>query len=61
MVADEYVNIDELTECVIIDMSQNSDEVVQKSREAAVTARNQMKPMVENKSPVQQYQAEKRT
>ena len=36
MVAEEYVSIDDLAERVIRDMSQYSDEVVKKSREAAM-------------------------
>ena len=44
--ADEYVSIDELAERVIRDMSQYSDEVVKKSREAAKAVRNQMKKQV---------------
>lgn len=61
MVADEYVSIDELAERVIRDMSQYSDEVVKKSREAAKAVRNQMKPMVENKSPVRHYSTHTQT
>lgn len=61
MVADEYVSIDELAERVIRDMSQYSDEVVKKSREAAKAVRNQMKPMVENKSPVRRYSTHTQT
>lgn len=54
MVAD-YINLDELASCMIRDMSQYSDEVVKKSEETAKAVRNQMKPMLEAKSPVRQY------
>ena len=55
MVADEYVSIDELAERVIRDMTQYSDEVVKKSKEAAKAVRNQMKPMLEERSPIRKY------
>ncbi len=53
--ADENVNIDELAEKLIRDMSQYTDDVVKKSEKAAKAVRNQMKPMVEEKSPVRAY------
>lgn len=55
MVAEEYVSIDELAERLIRDMSQYTDEVVKKSKDAALAVRNQMKPMVEERSPVRVY------
>lgn len=55
IVADENVNIDELAEKLIRDMSQYTDDVVKKSEKAAKAVRNQMKPMVEEKSPVRAY------
>ena len=40
MVADEYVSIDELADRIIRAMTQYSDEVVKKSKEAAKAVRN---------------------
>lgn len=55
MVAEEYVSIDELADRIIRDMTQYSDEVVKKSKEAAKAVRNQMKPMLEERSPIRKY------
>ena len=53
--AEEYVSIDELANRVIRDMTQYSDEVVNRSKEVAKAVRNQMKPMLEERSPIRKY------
>ena len=51
----EYVSVDELAERVIRDMSQYSNEVVERSRAVAKTVRNEMKPKLEAVSPIRHY------
>ena len=51
----EYVSVDELAERVIRDMSQYSNEVVERSRAVAKAVRNEMKPKLEAVSPVRHY------
>ena len=51
----EYVSVDELAERVIRDMSQYSNEVVERSRAVAKTVRNEMKPKLEAVSPTRHY------
>lgn len=60
MMADN-VSVDELAERVIRDMTQYSEEVKKKSREAAKAVRDQMKPMVESKSPIRKYSTHTQT
>lgn len=51
----DYVSIEELSTRVIRDMSQYSDETVQRAREAAKDVRKEMKPRLEAVSPVRHY------
>ena len=51
----EYVSVDELAERVIRDMSQYSNEVVERSRAVARAVRNEMKPKLEAVSPIRHY------
>lgn len=51
----EYVSVEEVSERVIRDMSQYSREVVEKAQQTAKAVRNEMKPKLEETSPVRHY------
>lgn len=61
MAGTDYVSIDGMSERILRDMGQYTDEVVSRSRQEAIAVRNAMKPMLEAASPIRHYSTNTQT